>query len=85
MDRGALEARVDELRREHSERDEFIAAVRAFGESLDGKTRKLLGQVLLAREPETRGFDVLNERLEQGGWMKRTMRKYEDRGRQGKQ
>jgi hypothetical protein len=81
MDRPTLEARVDELRREHPERTDFIAAVRAFSESLDEDGRRLL-----ERKPESGGgFDVLDQRLEQGGWMKRTMRKYEERGREGKQ
>jgi hypothetical protein len=33
---------------------------------------------LLDRKPETGGFDVITDRLERGGWMKRTMRKIED-------
>ena len=41
--------RVDELRAEHSGRDEFIAAVREFGQELDPDSRKTLGQVLLDR------------------------------------
>jgi hypothetical protein len=81
MDRTALERRVDELRAEHPGRDEFIAAVRAFGETLDTETRQALGQVLLDRQPETGGFDVLSRRLEEGGWMKRTVRKIEKRER----
>jgi hypothetical protein len=79
MQRDQIERRVDELRAEHPERDEFIAAVREFGQELDPEARKTLGQVLLDRQPETGGFDVLNKRLEEGGWMKRTMRKIDDR------
>jgi hypothetical protein len=79
MERDQIERRVDELRAEHPERDEFIAAVREFGQELDPEARKTLGQVLLDRQPETGGFDVLKERLEEGGWMKRTMRKIDDR------
>jgi hypothetical protein len=81
MERHQIELRVDELRAEHPGRDEFIAAVREFGQELDPDSRKTLGQVLLDRRPETGGFDVLNKRLEEGGWMKRTMRKIEERER----
>jgi hypothetical protein len=79
MQRDQIERRVDDLRAEHPGRDEFIAAVREFGEELDPDARKTLGQVLLDRQPETGGFDVLNQRLEEGGWMKRTMRTIDDR------
>jgi hypothetical protein len=79
MQRDQIERRVDDLRAEHPGRDEFIAAVREFGEELDPEARKTLGQVLLDRQPETGGFDVLNRRLEEGGWMKRTVRKIDDR------
>jgi hypothetical protein len=79
MQRDQIERRVDELRAEHPGREEFIAAVRDFGQELDPEARETLGQVLLDRQPETGGFDVLNERLEEGGWMKRTMRKIDDR------
>ena len=81
MEREQIERRVNELRARHSGREEFIAAVREFGEELDPDARKVLGQVLLDRQPETGGFDVLNQRLEEGGWMKRTMRKIEERER----
>jgi hypothetical protein len=79
MERHQIERRVDELRAEHPGREEFIAAVREFGQELDPEARETLGQVLLDRQPETGGFDVLNKRLEEGGWMKRTMRKIDDR------
>jgi hypothetical protein len=81
MEREQIERRVNELHARHSGREEFIAAVREFGEELDPDERKVLGQVLLDRQPETGGFDVLNQRLEEGGWMKRTMRKIEERER----
>ena len=81
MERDQIERRVDELRAEHPGREEFIAAVREFGQGLDPEARKTLGQVLLDRQPETGGFDVLNKRFEEGGWMKRTMRKIEERER----
>ena len=81
MEREQIERRVDELRAEYPGREEFIAAVGAFGQELDPDARKTLGRVLLDRQPETGGFDVLNKRLEEGGWMKRTMRKIEERER----
>jgi hypothetical protein len=81
IDRGELDRHIDRLRAENPGRDDFIAAVRAFAETLDRASRELLGQALLAREPETGGFDVLNRRLEQGGWFQRTMRKIETRDR----
>jgi hypothetical protein len=81
MERHQIALRVDELRAEHPRREEFIAAVREFGQELDPDSRKTLGQVLLDRQPETGGFDVLNKRLEEGGWMKRTMRRIEERER----
>ena len=81
MQRHQIERRVDDLRAEHPGREEFIAAVGEFGQGLDPEARKTLGQVLLDRQPETGGFDVLNKRLEEGGWMKRTMRKIEERER----
>jgi hypothetical protein len=81
MDRDELDRQIDRLRGEHSGRDEFIAAVRAFADTLDPPSRELLGQALLDREPETGGFDVVNRRLEEGGWFQRTMRKVETRDR----
>jgi hypothetical protein len=81
MQRDQIERRVDELRAQHPGREEFIAAVGEFGQELDSDSRKTLGQVLLDRQPETGGFDVLNKRLEEGGWMKRTMRRIEERER----
>jgi hypothetical protein len=79
MQRDQIERRVDELRAEHPGREAFIAAVREFGQGLDPEARKTLGQVLLDRQPTTGGFDVIHERLEEGGWMRRTMRKIDDR------
>jgi hypothetical protein len=78
MDRHELERRVEDLREQHPGREEFGAAVKELGESLDEESRLILGQVLLERQPETGGFDVLNKRLEEGGWIKRTMRKVEE-------
>lgn len=79
LNREEIEARVDELRAEHRGRDEFLGAVRAFSESLHPQSRKLLGKALLGRKPEKSGFDVITDRLERGGWLRRTMRKAEGR------
>jgi hypothetical protein len=46
--RAALEARVDKLASEH-EGEEFVAAVRNFGEQLSESERDLLGRVVLER------------------------------------
>jgi hypothetical protein len=81
VQREEIDARVDELHAENPGREEFVAAVRAYSETLDAEARKLLGRALLAREPELSGFDVLNRRLEEGGWLQRTMRKSEKRER----
>jgi hypothetical protein len=78
LERYEIEHRVDELRAENPGRQEFVAAVRGLGESLDEESRKTLGEVLLERQPETGGFDVITERREQGGWIKRTMRRMEE-------
>jgi hypothetical protein len=78
MDRHELERRVEDLREQHPGREEFVAAIKELGESLDEESRVTLGEVLLKRQPETGGFDVLNKRLEEGGWIKRTMRKVEE-------
>jgi hypothetical protein len=79
MDRDTMEARVDELRAAHPEQHEFVEAVRAFGEMLAPADRDLLGKVLLSRKPDTGGFDVLERRLNEGGWLRRTVRKIERR------
>jgi hypothetical protein len=81
LNRAEIEARVDELRAEHPGREEFLAAVRAFNDTLHPEARKILGKVLLDRQPETGGFDVITDRRERGGWLRRTMRKAEGRKR----
>jgi hypothetical protein len=78
VDRSEIEARVDQLRTQHPGRDEFVAAMGELAESLDADGREVLGRVLLERQPEAGGFDVISQRVERGGWMKRTMRKIED-------
>jgi hypothetical protein len=78
MERNELERRIEDLREKHPGREEFVAAVKELGDSLDEESRQTLGQILLDRQPETGGFDVLNRRLEEGGWVKRTMRKAEE-------
>jgi hypothetical protein len=79
VEREALEARVDELRAAHPGRKEFVEAVQEFSRTLGDEDRELLGQVLLERKPETAGFDVLERRMHEGGWFRRTMRKMETR------
>jgi hypothetical protein len=81
MERYELERRVEELREEHPGRKEFVAAVKELGDSLDEESRQILGQVLLDSQPETGGFDVLNRRLEEGGWIKRSLGRMEERER----
>jgi hypothetical protein len=81
MDRYELERRVEDLREQHPEREEFVAAVKELSESLDEESREILGQVLLDRQPETGGFDVLNKRLEEGGWVKRSLGRMAERER----
>src|SRR4029453_7172224 len=49
MDRHELERRVEDLREQHPGREEFVAAVKELGESLDEESRVTLGQVLLER------------------------------------
>jgi hypothetical protein len=81
MERYELERRVEELREEHPGREGFLAAVKELGDSLDEESREILGQVLLDSQPETGGFDVLNRRLEEGGWIKRSLGRMEERER----
>jgi hypothetical protein len=79
VDRRAIELRVEELRAAHPGRQEFIDAVQDFNATLDPEEREVLGKVLLSREPETGGFDVLDRRIQEGGWIRRTMRRVETR------
>jgi hypothetical protein len=82
VDREAMEVHVDDLRAAHAGRDEFVDAVREFSETLDPEERELLGIVLLSRKPETGGgFDVLEQRVEEGGWLKRSFGRMADRER----
>ena len=82
MDRETLEARVDELRAAHPGREEFVEAVQELGQTLDDEDRELLGQVLLSRKPESAGgFDVLKQRVEEGGWIKRSLGRMAERER----
>jgi hypothetical protein len=76
LDREAIEARVDELRTAHPGRAEFIEAVQEFSKTLDPDDRQVLGDVLLRRKSEAAGgFEVLERRAQEGGWIRRTMRK----------
>jgi hypothetical protein len=78
VDREAIESRVDELREANHGRTEFVAAIKAFGETLTPEDREVLGRVLLERQPETGGFDALERRIAEGGWLRRTGRKIEE-------
>ena len=78
MDREAIESRVDELREANPGRAEFVAAIKEFGESLPPGDREVLGRVLLERQPESGGFDALERRIEEGGWLRRTGKKVEE-------
>jgi FixJ family two-component response regulator len=55
--RAALEARVDKLAAEH-EGEEFVEAIRSFGEQLSDEERDLLGRVVLDRAPRDPGVRV---------------------------
>ena len=81
MDREAIELRVDELREKHPDRDDFIRAIKEFSETLDAGSQEALGRVLLTREPSAGGFDEIDRRIHEGGWIRRTMRKAEPRER----
>jgi hypothetical protein len=85
MDRGAIEARVDELRAAHPDRHEFVRAIQEFSETLGPEDREVLGEVLLSRQAPRGGFDVLERRREQGGWIRRTMRKVEESERKARE
>jgi hypothetical protein len=78
VDREEIEMRVEELREANPDRQEFITAIKGFGDTLTEKDREVLGQVLLDRQPERGGFDALDRRIEEGGWFKRTGRKIEE-------
>jgi hypothetical protein len=79
VDQRAIELHVEELRAAHPGRQEFIDAVQDFNATLDPEEREVLGKVLLSRKPETGVFDVLDRRIQEGGWIRRTMRKIETR------
>jgi hypothetical protein len=80
VDREAIETRVDELRETHPAREDFVRAIKEFNETLDVEDREVLGRVLLGK-PSTGGFEVLDRRREEGGWIRRTMRKAEQHER----
>jgi hypothetical protein len=82
MDRETIEAIVDTLREENPDREAFLEAMRTFAETLDEEDRAVLGDVLLKKEPTAGGFDVLNNRLEEGGWIKRSLGRMAERERE---
>lgn len=66
--RSELEARVDELAREHSGRD-FAEAVRAYSATLDVEAQEELKQILLVRAAD---FDqAIMDRVDARGWLRR--------------
>jgi hypothetical protein len=81
VNRNEIEVCVDEIRAAHPDRDDFVRAIREFSETLGDEDREVLGRVLLEREPTTGGFDVLDRRIDEGGWIRRTMRKAETQDR----
>jgi hypothetical protein len=82
MDRETIEAVVNTLREENPDREAFLEAMRTFADTLDEVDRAVLGDVLLEKEPTAGGFDVLNKRLEEGGWVKRSLGRMAERERE---
>jgi hypothetical protein len=70
------------LREENPDREAFLEAMRTFADTLDEVDRAVLGDVLLEKEPTAGGFDVLNKRLEEGGWVKRSLGRMAERERE---
>jgi hypothetical protein len=78
--RRQIEERVDVLR-ERYEGEEFAAAVERFGrEELDAAGRGELGEILLERAGEhARSNPALRRRMDEGGWLRRTFRRLDQR------
>jgi hypothetical protein len=75
LSRRELEEQVDVLR-EHHDGEEFAAAVERFAADLDEGEREKLKEILLVRMREyAKRNPALDERLEQGGFLRRTFRK----------
>jgi hypothetical protein len=73
-----LEDRVNVLRERH-DGDAFAAAIAEFSEELGPEEQKDLRDILLERSREHAARNAaLDERLDQGGWLRRTFGKIED-------
>jgi hypothetical protein len=73
-----LEDRVNVLR-ERYDGEAFAAAVAEFSEELEPDEQADLREILLARMKEhAERNPALDQRLEQGGWLRRTFGKIED-------
>ena len=81
MERETIEAVVDLLREENPERENFLAAIRTYADTLDEEQRQVLGEVLLEKSEPTGGFDEITRRREQGGWIKRSLGRMAERER----
>ena len=79
LSRRELEEQVDVLR-EHNDGEEFAAAVERFASDLDDEEREQLKEILLVRMREyAKRNPALDERLEQGGFLRRTFRRLDRR------
>ncbi|HEY7003657.1 MAG TPA: hypothetical protein VH281_05195 [Gaiellaceae bacterium] len=73
-----LEDRVNVLR-ERYDGEEFAAAIAEFSEGLDPDEQEDLREILLERMKEhAERNPALDQRLEQGGWIRRTLGRLED-------
>jgi hypothetical protein len=73
-----IEDRVNVLR-ERFDGEEFAAAIREFSEELAAEEQADLREILLERMKEhAERNPALDQRLEQGGWLRRTFGKIED-------
>ena len=73
-----LEDRVNVLR-ERYDGEEFAAAIAEFSDELDPEEQEELREILLERMKEhAERNPALDQRLEQGGWLRRTFGKLED-------
>ena len=73
-----IEDRVNVLR-ERYDGEAFAAAVAEFAEELGGEEQADLQEILLDRSREhAQRNAALDQRLEQGGWVRRTFAKIED-------
>jgi hypothetical protein len=76
--RARIEQRVDELKREHDGK-QFVQAIRELNDEIGAEEREVLHAVLLQRAQETGGLDAAERRRLEGGWMRRQLRKLDER------